>query len=176
LPNSNAIDTTFNGPVTLALNTSSVAGGTFTTVTVNAVNGVATFTNQVLNKAGTYTLKATTGTLPPAVSPAITATANRLIAGFAFKPVINTAVNLAINAIDATGAVATNYNFPVAARVLSAPAGGSIIGSLTGQITNGVTALTNLRFTKTGLYTLQVYSGNLAFTFTIEVVAQGRVT
>jgi hypothetical protein len=42
-----------------------VLGGT---TTVAAVNGVATFTNLTLNLAGTYTLKATGGTLTPNVS------------------------------------------------------------------------------------------------------------
>ena len=57
--------------IAISVNSSNPAGGGFvseSTTTVAVVNGVATFTNLKLNKAGTYTLKAVDGTLSPAVS------------------------------------------------------------------------------------------------------------
>jgi hypothetical protein len=66
--------TSSSAPVTLALNPGSVAlGGT---TTVNAVNGVATFTGLTITKAGTgYTLVATSGSLTSATSAPFAVTA-----------------------------------------------------------------------------------------------------
>ncbi len=54
------VDTTYNGPVTIALvgPTSATLGGT---LTVDAANGVATFSGLSLNDTGTYTIQATVG-------------------------------------------------------------------------------------------------------------------
>ena len=61
------IDPTYNGPVTIEL--ANNATGTFVgTLTVNAVNGVATFSNLAIDTAGTYKLEATSPGLTTAVS------------------------------------------------------------------------------------------------------------
>jgi len=61
---------TYNGPVTLAL--ANNATGTFVgTLTVNAVNGVATFSNLAIDTAGTYELEATSSAPIPATTPGI---------------------------------------------------------------------------------------------------------
>jgi hypothetical protein len=57
--------------VTLTLSSSTFAGGS-TTATANAVGGVATFNNLVINAAGTYTLAASDGSLTGATSAAFT--------------------------------------------------------------------------------------------------------
>jgi hypothetical protein len=58
----------FNGPVTLSL----LGPGTLTgTLTVNAVNGIATFDNLVLTGTGAYQLVASAAALDPATSPTI---------------------------------------------------------------------------------------------------------
>ena len=70
-----SIATSYNGPVTIAL--ANNATGTFVgTLTVNAVNGVATFNNLAIDTAGTYELEATSGTptLTPSTSTSITIT------------------------------------------------------------------------------------------------------
>lgn len=61
--------TSFNGPVTLAI-ANNPGGGTLNgTATVNAVNGVATFSGLSISQPGSgYTLKATSGSLTPAIS------------------------------------------------------------------------------------------------------------
>src|SRR5262249_29021133 len=59
--------TTDTSTVTLTLNGGTFAGGG-TTVSAAAVNGVATFSNLVINTAGTYTLAASDGTLTGATS------------------------------------------------------------------------------------------------------------
>src|SRR5208283_3389018 len=83
---SGAVDSTFNGTVTLALGTN--PGGSSTTLggmlTATAVNGVATFSGLTLNNAGNgYTLKATADGLAVTTSSfnvaSPTATATQLV-------------------------------------------------------------------------------------------------
>jgi len=58
------VDTSFNGPVTMALDNNPGGATLGGTLTVNAVNGVADFPDLTLNKAGCgYTLKATSAGL-----------------------------------------------------------------------------------------------------------------
>jgi len=65
----------FSGAVTVAL-ASNPGGATLGgTLTVNAVNGVATFSNLTLNQPATgYTLQVNSGSLPPATTAAFTVT------------------------------------------------------------------------------------------------------
>lgn len=66
-----ALDTTFGGPVTaeITMNTGTAGAVLSGTVMVNAVGGVATFTDLSIDLSGTgYTLTFTSGTLTPAVS------------------------------------------------------------------------------------------------------------
>src|SRR3989442_1364871 len=68
--------TSFTGAIAIAID-NNPAGGTLSgNAPVNAVNGVATFANLTIDKAGTgYTLKATSGTLTQATSSAFNITA-----------------------------------------------------------------------------------------------------
>src|SRR2546425_9127256 len=68
--------TSFSGAATIAID-NNPAGGTLTgNAPVNAVNGVATFANLKIDKAGTgYTLTATSGTLTQATSNSFNITA-----------------------------------------------------------------------------------------------------
>lgn len=78
------VDTSFNGAVTLGLGGGSPAGASLLSeqplgifnpgpLTVTAVNGVATFSNLLLDRGGAYTLQATSGALTPA-TPSINVT------------------------------------------------------------------------------------------------------
>ncbi len=58
-----SVATSYNGPVTIAL--ANNATGLTGTLTVNATNGVATFTDLEIDPVGTYELAATSGTLNP---------------------------------------------------------------------------------------------------------------
>src|SRR5262249_3245116 len=73
------IDTTFNGPITLHIN--SGPAGTFLsgTTTVFAKNGIATFTGLSLAKAGITILGASANGLAFAPSPGINVTASALV-------------------------------------------------------------------------------------------------
>ncbi len=66
------IDPFYEGPVTLSLAIG--ANGTFP-VTVDAINGVATFNTLAIDTAGTYMLSATSGALTPGTSTSITISA-----------------------------------------------------------------------------------------------------
>jgi hypothetical protein len=76
------IDTTYTGPVTVAITsgTGPANGALGGTKTVNAVNGVATFSNLTLSPASTttYTLTATSDSLFPATTTPITVTSSTL--------------------------------------------------------------------------------------------------
>jgi hypothetical protein len=155
------VDTSFTGSVTVALATNpggSTLGGT---LTVTAVNGVATFSGLTLNKAGTgYTLKATSGNLTAATTSGITVTpavASQLVvtqqppgsvtagAGFHFT----------ITAEDRYGNVATAFNGSVTAALTNYP------GGVTVTAVNGIAAFyVNVPVAGTG-FTLTATSGSL---------------
>jgi len=65
----NKKDSTFVGPVTISI--ASGAGSALGTLTVNAVAGIATFTNVKVNTIGTYTLTASSTGFTSATSPSI---------------------------------------------------------------------------------------------------------
>jgi hypothetical protein len=72
------IVTTDSSNVTLTLSSGTFASGS-NTATVVAVNGVATFSNLVINAGGTYTLAASDGTLTGATSNSFTITATQTV-------------------------------------------------------------------------------------------------
>ncbi|MGH7570617.1 MAG: invasin domain 3-containing protein [Gemmatimonadota bacterium] len=57
------VDPNFNGPVTLAIATGPSGGQLLGTTTVNASGGLATFNNLSIQRAGTYMLRASSGSL-----------------------------------------------------------------------------------------------------------------
>jgi streptogramin lyase len=64
-------DLTFDGPVTIAL-ANGATGRIAGTLTVDAVNGVATFNDVAIDSVGTYNLQATSGTLTLGTSSSVT--------------------------------------------------------------------------------------------------------
>jgi hypothetical protein len=52
------VNATFNGAITIALASNSTGAGLSGTTTVRASDGIATFSNLSIDKAGTYTLRA----------------------------------------------------------------------------------------------------------------------
>lgn len=59
----NTIDNTYSGAITISKNTG--PGSVYGTLTVNAVQGIATFTNVRFNQSGTYTIMASAENLDP---------------------------------------------------------------------------------------------------------------
>jgi subtilisin-like proprotein convertase family protein len=160
------IDPFYNGPVTLALGIGT--NGTFP-VTVNAVNGVATFSSLVIDTAGTYTLGATSGSLSPATSTSITinpAAAAQLV--WAAQPpskiTVSNVFGATLNVADQFGNLETNYTQNVSvALYLNGNADPTDLGGMTTVKANGTAAVfSNLVINAVGNpFTLVATSGSL---------------
>jgi hypothetical protein len=148
--------------------TIAIASGTGTlsgTKTVNAIGGVATFSNLSLNKVGTFTLKATDGTLTSATSGSFkitAATASKLViantpattvAGKAISPAV------VVDIEDAFGNIITTNTSNVTFAVASG--GGTLTGTATVAAKAGVATFSNLILTKSGAHTLKATDGTL---------------
>ncbi len=160
----------YSGPVTIAFGSNlsgALLGGT---LTVNAVNGVATFANLTVSKAGTgYTLSATSTGLVSATSAAfdVTApTATKLV--FSVQPVATLAGTaiappVQIVAQDGTGNIVSSYSGVVTVALLANPGGGTLSGSLTATAVSGVATFSTLAVNKAGAgYTLTATATGLA--------------
>ncbi len=147
--------------VTMAILTNPGGGTLGGTVTVAAVNGVATFSNLNINKTGVgYTLRATDGGLSSATSSAFNITpgaASQL--AFSTQPA-NTAAGATMASVvvqvqDANGNVVTTDNSNVTLSIGANPGGGALSGTLTVAAVNGVATFSTLSINKTGIgYTL----------------------
>lgn len=168
LPNTTTIDTTFNGQVTLRLQ-SGPSGGTFSTMVVNAVNGVATFNAIAPKKFGNYRFSAQVLGLPVISSRVVTVTAKSLAGTINAKTGV-----ISLTARDGLGAIATNFSGPVKIALVSAPSGARVTGKLTGTMSRGVATIKGLGFSKAGVYTLRITVNNLSFN--LKFSFRGRLT
>ena len=173
-------------PVTLAIGTNPGTGTLSGTSTVNAVNGVATFSGLSIDKAGTgYTLTASSGTLTGATSaafdiapaPAATQLAfvvqpSNATTGTAISPAIQVEVR------DATGVRVATAGNPVKLAIGANPGGGVLSGTTAVNAVNGVATFSGLSidFAGTG-YTLVASSATLtsATSAAFNVAARGVV-
>jgi hypothetical protein len=155
--------------VTVAIGTNAAGGTLSGTLTVAAVNGVATFGDLSINKAGTgYTLTAADGALTGATSNPfniIPAAASQLV--FTTQPTttaagafITPAVQVSVE--DAFGNVVTGNTSNVTVAIGTNPSGGTLNGTLTVAAVNGVATFSNLSIDQTGTgYTLTASDGAL---------------
>jgi Ca2+-binding RTX toxin-like protein len=149
--------------VTLAVN--SGAGAATGTLTAQAVNGVATFSNLTFDTAGAYTLRATDGSLTSAVSGSfnITAAAASQVV-FTQPPTAATAGStvtppVTISVEDQFGNVVTTDNSNVTLAVNSGS--GTLGGTPTIQAVNGVATFSDLSLSAADTYTLIATDGSL---------------
>jgi hypothetical protein len=156
--------TSFSGSVTLAI-AANPGGGTLSgTNPVGAANGVATFSNLSINRAGNgYTLRASSGTL---TSP--TSTTFNIIAGppqlvFTIQPSSTTAgatINGAsggvqVTAKDALGNTVVTFTGGVTVAIGTNPGGGALSGTTNVTAILGVATFPNLSINRPGTgYTL----------------------
>jgi uncharacterized repeat protein (TIGR03803 family) len=140
------------------------------TVTVAAVNGVATFSKAVLGTAGTYTLQATDGALTAATSTSFTVTpgaATHLVfvqqptttvAGVAVAPALTVYVE------DKSNNVVVTNSSTITLALAGKPVGGAIAGG-GGQVSvaavNGIASFSGLIFDVAGTYSLLASDGVL---------------
>ncbi len=156
--------TSDNSIITLTINTGSFVNGS-TTLTAQAVNGVATFSTIVIDTTGSYTLVATDGLLTSAQTNSfvIVTTATKLVYtrqpadGFAGQS-INPAVTVALE--DSFGNIASGDTSTVTVTLNGGTFfGGGTTASL--AAINGVATFGNLVLPATGTYSLSAADGGL---------------
>src|SRR6266699_2531261 len=154
--------TGFTGTVTVALGNNPGSGTLGGTLSVAAVNGVATFGNLSVNRVGTgYTLTAAGAGVTTASSAGFTVTpgaASQL--AFTLQPSTTTSgatitPALEVTALDAQGNTATAFAGNVTVAIVSNPGGGTLSGTTTVAAVSGVATFAGLNINKTGAgYTL----------------------
>ena len=159
-----AVVTTDTSTVTLTINHGLFANGS-TTTTATAVNGIATFSNLVINAVGSYTLVATDGVLLQAQtnSFAVAAQASKLV--FTQQPSsagVNQSINpaVAVSLEDSFGNVDTGNTSAV---TLTLSSGTFFGGATTATVNavNGVAKFSNLVIATAGNYTLTATATSL---------------
>lgn len=163
--------TTATSQVTIALGSNPGSATLSGTTTVNAVAGIATFTNLSLNKVATgYTLIASsTGVTSATSNPfnitagapaklAFTVQPSNTVSGAAISPAVQVTIQ------DAAGNTALVTN-PVTIAIGTNPSFGTLSGTATVAAVNGVATFANLTLDKAGTgYTLSASSTGLTST------------
>jgi hypothetical protein len=157
----------YQGPVTVSLSTTGTLGGT---LTVNAMGGVATFSDLFLTKAGTgYKLKASAAGGPGTVVSNTLAVAPNVATHLVvtLQPpasvVAGNGLGMKVTAEDAYGNAVKSYTGPVTVSLAGGPAGAALGGTLTVNAASGVASFSALILTKAGSgYTIQASGGGLA--------------
>ncbi len=144
------------------------------TTTVDAVSGVATFSNLELTTAGTFTLTAadTTDSLTSNPSGNFTTTSGPTAAKLVFVSLPNTATagsalsQFAVEIEDANGQVLTGDNTTITLSSVNAPPGAGVGGEKQIEAENGIATFSNVLLDTAGTYTLQASDAqdNLAIT------------
>ncbi|HEX8692646.1 MAG TPA: Ig-like domain-containing protein, partial [Longimicrobium sp.] len=155
--------------ITLAIGTNPSGGTLSGTATVAAVNGVATFSDLSIDRAGTgYTLTASASGLTGATSGAFDVTAGAAAQlAFTVQPTNTTAGQAITPAVqveirDALGNPVATATDNVTVAIGANPSGGTLSGTTTVAAVNGVATFSTLSIDKAGTgYTLAASSGSL---------------
>lgn len=164
----------FTGNVAVAITSGTgTAGATLSgTLTLAAINGVATFSNLSIDKAGTgYTLRATAAGLTAATSAAFninTGAATQL--AFTTQPVTTVAgatiPTVRVTARDAAGNPVPGYTGNVTMAIGTDPGNGTLSGTTVVTAVSGVATFSNLSINRTGIgYTLKASATGLTTAF-----------
>jgi Ca2+-binding RTX toxin-like protein len=177
------LNPTFGGPVTLSLGDNPGGGTLGGTLTVNAINGVATFSGLTLDKASIgYALQAASSGLTGTTTGAFTVSAaeatqlavttpppNPVAAGHGF--------GLTVSAEDAFGNLDPTFNGAVTLALQNNPGSATLGGTLTVNAVNGAAAFTGLTLNQPGIgYTLQATTNPLNGTTTAAINVAGAAT
>ncbi len=161
---SNAPITSFSGAVTVSLAT--VTGTLSGTTTVNAVRGVATFTDLRVNEDGTHAFQFTSDAASsvtsspftlaalPATQLVITAQPSDALTGAVLTPPASVEIRNANGGLVATSTVAVNATLNGSGGVLS--------GTTTVNAVGGVATFSNLAITGPGTFTVTFSAGTLS--------------
>jgi len=159
--------TSDSSTVTVSIATGAGGFDAGSTTSVTVVNGIATFSNVILDTAGSYTLSLSDGTLTAATTGTITivaGSATQLVlqqsptsgtAGQALSPSVTVAVE------DSFGNVITGDTSTVTVAVATGPAGFDAGSTTSMAAVGGVATFSNLLFDTTGNFTLSVSDGGL---------------
>ncbi|HEU5260860.1 MAG TPA: hypothetical protein VFU41_05475, partial [Gemmatimonadales bacterium] len=178
--------TDFTSGVDIAIGTNP-AGGTLTgTTTVNAVAGVASFSDLRIDKAALnpYTLVAAAGGLSSATSTAFTITADVATAlMFTVQPSnaaagATIAPQVEVTALDAHGNVATGFGSNVIVAFGANPGGGTLSGTTEVAAVNGIATFSTLSIDKaaTGYRLTATATGPTAATSAFFDITAGAAT
>ncbi len=157
------INTSNDSDVTLAV--ASGPGSATGTLTVAAVDGVATFNNVILDTAGAYTLLATDGSLSSATSSSFTISAAAAATlAFSQQPTstqVSDAITppITVDVEDQFGNVVATDSSNVTLATATGPA--AISGTTTIAASNGVATFSNISAATFGAYTIQATDGSL---------------
>jgi hypothetical protein len=151
--------TSDNSTVTVAV--ASGPGGASGTLTAHVSNGVATFSNVVLNAPGSYKLSAADGADSAAMSSTFSVAAPQLvfktqpsnvIAGIAIAPAVQVMIE------DSNGNLITSDNSTVTLAVDTGP--GSLAGTTSVQASGGIATFSHISIATAGSYTLIATDGS----------------
>ena len=133
-------------------------------MTIQLVDGEATFSDLSLRRAGAYTLTAYSHGLTGAVSTSFTITpaaATHMI--FQRVPCFTTdgkTFDVQIVLVDKYGNIATNDTSTITLSLGKSPSGAALGGTLTATVTNGVATFSGLSVNDPGTYTLVATDSN----------------
>jgi hypothetical protein len=165
--------------VTLAVSSgpSATLGGS---LTASTVDGVATFNNLTLDRAGTFALAATDGSLPAATTNtfAISYAGPQLV--FSTEPA-NAAAGaklpaFTVETVDTTGTLVTTGKSKI---LLTLSSGGKLIGTANATVKNGEATFSKLSIQKAGTYTItatdSAFASAISTNFTITAAAPAKL-
>jgi hypothetical protein len=155
--------------VTLTLTSGTFATG-LNTVTVQAIGGIATFSNLVVSTPGAYSFVASDGTLTTVTSNSFNVTAPAAKLSFAQPPsnvsagsTITPAVQVSVQ--DSFGNIITTDNSSIVTLTLST--GGSLgqfstgLSTVTASVVNGIATFSNLVINNPAIYSVVASDGSL---------------
>ena len=166
----NVVATGFNGLVTVELQFNPGGFLLSGTRTVNAINGIATFSTLFLNNPSDYSLRTTSVGINIGNSSVFTVTASgpatqlefsgqpsAVLAGAVVSPAVT------VTAKDALGNVAPSFTGPVTIALVNNAGGATLGGTLTANAVAGVATFANLTLNAGGVgYTLGATSAGLS--------------
>lgn len=177
---SGAVATSYSSPVTITV--ASGPGALTGTTTVNAVRGVATFSNLAVTAPGTYVLRASSTGLTSADSVPVTVTEPATYMVWSVEP---TGAEVgdplspppAVSLRDANGNLDVNATEPVTIGIASGPTDATINGTLLVYPTQGLATFSNLALSQPGTYVLKASCSGLpnanSAPFTVTQTATG---
>lgn len=170
---------TDSSAVTLSLAAGSTANSPTGTLTVNAVDGIARFSNIIFTSAGTAALTATDGTLTSATSNTFTTKIEPTQLGFAQAPA---PVNIGVPfdppiVVDVEDFLGNPVAGSTSAVTLAITGGAATLGgTATVDAVNGVATFTNVSIPTAGTYQLTATSGSLTYVISNSFAASAPGT